>query len=540
VVVPFSVGFGNVTNVTTSSFSFGYIASNEENGSSATVSFSISPAGTISTPTSFTVSAGGVANGTRNVTGLSAGTTYTLTVSMSSGGDTITDTELVTTATPAPVFTDESIAQTATTTAFYSDGVSATYATSYIVSSGSLPPGISLNGSTGALTGTPTATGLYVFSISAVNASGSVNTGNLYLTVYGDLTSQISVSLFNLTDFLDDPFQAQSCDFSYYASNDSDVTGTLTLTVSPGATISGATTISVPSGGGEVGPDFKTLGGMDHGRRYTITATLTLAGGIASVSDTLVVERITRVSTTTFPGTKDCPYTPFSFEFLSYTPITYSIVSGSLPPGLSLGSPVQDTYLYYTPKYSASVSGTPTTVGTYNFTLRATNSQFYTEVEREIVISEAEDSGLALSMFSLSQPLEDPETGLYSVNFILEIDASEVSTSGSGGLLEVIDYPSATFNDDSFEAPFGTFEQRNITLYGLEAGSTYTVRASITINCYETVATLDVTVGVLPTGGIRVMVDGDWKLGVIRVKDGGEWKLGNLRVKADGVWKLSQ
>jgi hypothetical protein len=541
VIVPFSIGVGNITNVTENSFVFGYLATNEENASPANVSFSISPAGTISPPTSFVVNAGAVDNGTRTVTGLSAATTYTLTLSMSSGGDTVTDTEFVTTATPAPSFTDSSVTFSATTTQAYSDGVSATNTTSYSVFSGSLPPGINLNTSTGALTGTPTTTGTYNFVIRATGPGGNTNTGTLTIRVYGDLTTLMTVDLFNLTNFLDDPFQAQSCDFSFYALNETDISAILTLSVSPSATMSGVSSYAVSAGGGELPPDFKTLSNMDHGRRYTITATLTLAGGLASVSDTLVVERMLPVSTTAFPGTLDCPYTPFSFAFLSYTPITYSIVSGSLPPGLSLGSAVADTVTgYYNTAYSATVSGTPTTIGTYNFTVRATNSQFYTEVSRQIVISVAEDSGLVLSMFSLSQPLEDPLTGLYSVNFILEIDASEVSTSGSGGLLEVIDYPSATFNDDSFEASLGSLEQRNITLYGLEAGSTYTVRASITINCYETVATLDVTVGVLPTGGIRVMVNGDWKLGVIRVKDGGEWKIGNLRVKADGVWKLSQ
>jgi len=42
-------------------------------------------------------------------------------------------------------------------------------------------------------------------------------------------------------------------------------------------------------------------------------------------------------------------------------PITYEIISGSLPPGLSLGS-------------TGRISGTPTTVGNYNFTVRATDS----------------------------------------------------------------------------------------------------------------------------------------------------------------------
>ena len=45
-------------------------------------------------------------------------------------------------------------------------------------------------------------------------------------------------------------------------------------------------------------------------------------------------------------------------------PITYSVVSGSLPPGLTLSS---------TSTHSAQITGTPTTAGTYTFSLKAVN-----------------------------------------------------------------------------------------------------------------------------------------------------------------------
>lgn len=50
-----------------------------------------------------------------------------------------------------------------------------------------------------------------------------------------------------------------------------------------------------------------------------------------------------------------------SFSASGSATITYSLLSGSLPPGLTLNS-------------TGSVTGTPTTVGTYTFTIRATNS----------------------------------------------------------------------------------------------------------------------------------------------------------------------
>lgn len=60
----------------------------------------------------------------------------------------------------------------------YSNGVTATnmnYSGSYSVTSGSLPTGISLNSSTGAVTGTPTSASDYSFTIRAQNSYGSVS-----------------------------------------------------------------------------------------------------------------------------------------------------------------------------------------------------------------------------------------------------------------------------------------------------------------------------------------------------------------------------
>lgn len=73
-----------------------------------------------------------------------------------------------------PSWTDQSLAGFVATVA-YSDGVSATNSPSYSVSSGSLPSGISLNSSSGAVTGTPTTAGQsYSFVLRAANGDGAV------------------------------------------------------------------------------------------------------------------------------------------------------------------------------------------------------------------------------------------------------------------------------------------------------------------------------------------------------------------------------
>ncbi|MFO0462677.1 MAG: choice-of-anchor D domain-containing protein [Burkholderiales bacterium] len=72
---------------------------------------------------------------------------------------------------------------------------------------------------------------------------------------------------------------------------------------------------------------------------------------------------------------------PFSYGFIATGtgPIAWSIVSGSLPPGLTLNAS------------SGAISGTPTTLGTYTFTVQATNAagqaNFATAMSVEIPIS---------------------------------------------------------------------------------------------------------------------------------------------------------
>jgi hypothetical protein len=72
-----------------------------------------------------------------------------------------------------PSWSDNTLAGFVATVA-YSDGVSATNSPTYSVSAGSLPAGISLNTSNGAVTGTPTTAGAYSFTLRAANGDGAV------------------------------------------------------------------------------------------------------------------------------------------------------------------------------------------------------------------------------------------------------------------------------------------------------------------------------------------------------------------------------
>ena len=85
--------------------------------------------------------------------------------------------------TPAPVFSDATVASPAIRGVSYTDGVTANNTNSYSVFSGALPAGISLNTSTGAITGTPTTLGTSTFVIRATGNGGNTNTGTLTIVV---------------------------------------------------------------------------------------------------------------------------------------------------------------------------------------------------------------------------------------------------------------------------------------------------------------------------------------------------------------------
>jgi hypothetical protein len=95
-----------------------------------------------------------------------------------------TDSSATITVNPrSPVFSDASVNSSARVGIAYSDGVSASETASYSLFSGTIPNGLSLNTSTGAITGTPTTPGTFNFVIRATNVTGSTNTGTLTITV---------------------------------------------------------------------------------------------------------------------------------------------------------------------------------------------------------------------------------------------------------------------------------------------------------------------------------------------------------------------
>lgn len=167
--------FGTITTPSPTIRGVAYTGSFTATNMPATNGYSIS-AGALPTGLSLNVNTGAI-TGTPTVAG-----SYTFTVRATGAFEgTPTAERTIVVNPPAPVFSDLTLASEATVGTAYSDAVAASDAgygivsptTAYSILSGSLPAGLSLNTSTGAITGTPTTAGTSNFVINATNVTGS-------------------------------------------------------------------------------------------------------------------------------------------------------------------------------------------------------------------------------------------------------------------------------------------------------------------------------------------------------------------------------
>ena len=322
----------------------------------AEVGVSYSQANTASggtTPYVYSVSAGALPAGTtlNTSTGLVSGTpstagayNYTIKVVDKAG----TSATKSTSGTIAPVLKLSSTTPgNAEVGVSYSQANTASGGTSpytYSVSAGSLPAGTTLNTSTGVVSGTPTATGAFSYSImvtDAVNAtasqpiSGTVNAA-LALTATPSAAAQVGVD--------------------YSQAN------TASLGVAP-------YTYSVSAGALPTGTTLNTSTGLVSGKptaagafTYTIMAT-DAVGATVTKSTSGTVAPVLKLSSTT-PGNAEVgvSYSQANTASGGTLPYTYSVSAGSLPAGTTLNTS------------TGVVSGTPTATGAFNYSIMVTDA----------------------------------------------------------------------------------------------------------------------------------------------------------------------
>lgn len=219
------------------------------------------------------------------------------------------------------------------------------------VQSGSLPTGLTLNTSTGVISGTVSATGAYSFTIRATNGVG-----------YDDqaFTGSVSgVAPIITTTSLGPLWRAFA------------VSG-LTVAASGSATI----TYAVTAGSLPAGLSLNTSTGAITGTpsatgsySFTITATNSYGSDDQAYSGS-VSQSTPVISTTTLNAIKLNTAFSQTLALSSGGPtITWTVQSGTLPTGLTLNSS------------TGAIAGTPTVSGAYSFTIRASNGAEYDDQE---------------------------------------------------------------------------------------------------------------------------------------------------------------
>lgn len=231
-----------------------------------------------------------------------------------------------------------------TTGTSYSQQLSAAGGTtpySWTVASGSLPAGLGLS-SSGVIGGTPTAAGSSTFTVQVTDAASRSATQSLTLVVSSSLTLGTTTL----------PGGTVGASYSQQLSATggtqpytwSVTTGTLPdgLALSPSGLLSG-----IPTAAGS----------------STFTVRVADAGsGSATREFTLAIASPLGISTTTLPGaTSGVAYSQSLAATGGTAPYTWTIASGTPPPGLSLSA-------------TGILSGTPTTAGDYIFTVQAADA----------------------------------------------------------------------------------------------------------------------------------------------------------------------
>ncbi|WP_159845760.1 putative Ig domain-containing protein [Brevundimonas sp. G8] len=224
---------------------------------------------------------------------------------------------------------------------------------SYAVTAGALPTGLTLNASTGAIDGTPTAQGTFNFTAAATDSStgaGPVSVSQAYSVVIAAPTIVIAPA----------SLSAGVAGVAYSQTlSASGGTAPYAYTISAGVLPAG---LSLSSGGALSGTP--TASGSFN---FTVTATDATTGAAAPYAGarayTLVIGAPTvTVDTAALPAaTVAVAYSQTLSASGGTAPYSYIVTAGALPAGVSLAA-------------DGTLSGTPIAGGTFNFTITTTDS----------------------------------------------------------------------------------------------------------------------------------------------------------------------
>lgn len=312
--------------------------------------------------TTFSVTANGAAplsyqwrKAGENITGNASATTDTLTLTNVQAADAVSyyvlvtngsgsvpsDSALLTVTGPAPVITNSPLSAAGTVNTAFTFTITASGSpTSFAANP--LPAGLSVNTATGAITGTPTMTGTTNVLLEATNASG---TGNATLVITVGAAGSAPI----ITNTPLNAGATVSTAFNFTIAASGSPTSFSAVPLPPGLSVATAT--------GAITGTPTTVGTTN----VLLGATNGSGTGNATLTITVAAAGVAPIITNSPLSTGGAVGTPFSFTIVaSGSPTSFS--AAPLPAGLSIVAA------------TGAITGTPTTVGTTNVLLGATNS----------------------------------------------------------------------------------------------------------------------------------------------------------------------
>ncbi len=368
-------------------------------------------------PPGTTLSADGVLSGTPQTAG-----SYSLSVRvMDSSSPRQTATQNFTVVIGALLtITSSSPLSNGSVGAAYSENLTASGGSvpyTWSVTGGSLPPGLTLSAA-GSLSGSPTATGDFSFTIQAVDSGGGSASKTFTITIQAGLTITTTSPL---------PSATVGASYSRQLQASSSISLAWTVTggnLPPGITLSSNGLLSgTPSGAGTFDFTVQVTGGSPQ--------------QAASQSFRLAVLAGLDITTGSTPnGSTTARYTQTLDAAGGVSPYTWTLSNGALPDGLSLSS-------------GGVISGQPTTAGTFNFTVQVSDSAGSRASKSFVITITAAPSG-ALSLSGL------PATTTSAQQLPMGMTLSASQSTAMTGTVTMTFVPSTAIGGDDPTVRFST------------------------------------------------------------------------------------
>jgi YVTN family beta-propeller protein len=420
-----------------------------------------------SLPTGLTLSSSGVLSGTPTATSTKNVTIFASdSVASASASFSITVSATLAVSTASLAAAANGSAYSAT---FAATGGTSPY--TWSIATGSLPAGLNLNASTGAITGTATTNGISSFTVQATDS-----TTPTHATATKALSIAVEPALAITTTSV--PNFVRSTAYSAAIAATGGV-GAYTWSVSSGTLPSGLS-LNATTG---------IVGGTAGSTAATATVTIRVvdpAGLAATRSLAFTRGTVLTITSNNLPsGAVGTAYSGTVTAGAGTTPYTWSITTGSLPSGLS-----QNTS-------TGAITGTPTTGGTFPFTVKVTDSSTgHTTATAAFSITVAGPVTLVVSTTSLA-------TGQNGISYSATLAASGGLTpyawSIAGGAL-----PAGLSLDSSTGAITGTPTVDGTSTFTVQVADSTTPAAATATKSFSMaiVEPLAITTASLPDGAL--------------------------------------